>query len=82
VSLLACLLLPLEEHDDEAPISYQGAIKSIAYPGRAGKPAWRRSSGTARGALRQQVARQEAPRSRGRTPPPVDEGFQPTLFAF
>jgi hypothetical protein len=33
-------------------------------------------------ALRQQVARQEVPGSRGRTPPPVDESLQPTLFTF
>ena len=31
-------------------------------------------------AMRQQAARQEAPRSRGRTPSPVDEGLQPVLF--
>jgi len=31
-------------------------------------------------ALRQQVARQEVPRSRGRTSPPVDTELQPALF--
>ncbi|MBN2258507.1 MAG: DEAD/DEAH box helicase, partial [Anaerolineaceae bacterium] len=32
--------------------------------------------------LRQQVARQEVPQSRERTPPPVDESLQPALFTF
>jgi len=33
-------------------------------------------------AMRLQVARQEVPQSRGRTPPPVDESLQPALFTF
>lgn len=31
---------------------------------------------------RQQAARQETPRSRGRTPPPVNTDLQPALFDF